>query len=190
MSRYRLSMPVPHIIFGIFSRLLCPRLSLHAFFDMPTQRELEEVACADGVIPLFTSDWIRETAIGNFIFEMVQNDRLTLQDLRVLVESPSVSGAHWQIVACAFNLKPLMDEYQLPIFSIPRTFLPPSFHKRVMHDSINWLDAYGDNVLHDGSTPARMRLIDAVYSTNIFLFYAFTLSFSGSSLCAPYIKAS
>jgi len=155
---------------------------------VPTPRELEEVGWADDdVIPAFLHDWIQETAVGKFVFEMVQNKCLTLQDFRVLTESPSVPGDHWRIVARAFGLNPGKDKYQLPVFSVPRAYLPPSFHEQVMKHSKMQLDVYGDRVIYNEHSPARVRFIAKVYLTNIFLFYVFTLSFRGLSMCAPYL---
>lgn len=145
---------------------------------MSTQRELEEVPRPDdGVIPPSIHSWMRETAVGKFVLSLVQNKRLKLQDIRTLTESPPVAGDHWRIVAPAFGLDP---GSQLPLFSVPRAYLPPSFQRQIMMSSIEWLNT---------SASVRMRHINAVYSIDIFIFCVFTLSFSGLSLCAPYFRA-
>jgi hypothetical protein len=121
--------------------------------------------------------------------EMAQNERLTPKDLKQLTEKlPSFASADWDNVAVAFGLDPSIDKYQLPPFSIPHANLPPSFHTRVMKNSIQWLDVYQERGTQKREA-ARVHLMDAVCLTDGFLFYPFTFPCSGMSLFAPYSKA-
>ena len=73
-------------------------------------------------------------------------------------------------------------------YSVPHAYLPPSFHKRVMKDSIQWLDVYQERGSQKREA-ARVRLVDAVGLTHSFWFCKFTTFFSGMSLYAPFSKA-
>jgi hypothetical protein len=127
-------------------------------------------------------------SVGEFILDMARNERLTLQDLEALTEKlPAFASAEWEKVALTFGLDPTVDKYQLPPFSIPHAYLPPSFHRRVIKDSIQWLDVYQERF--QKREAARVRLMDAVRLTDCFLFYELTVSFSGTSLYAPFSKA-
>jgi hypothetical protein len=93
---------------------------------------------------------------------MVQKKKLTLEELEpVLDKLPSSPKTEWEKAAQAFGLNPDLDKYQLRRVEVPRAYLPPSFHERVMEDSIRWLDVYQES----GSPmrkDARLRLMDAV----------------------------
>jgi hypothetical protein len=75
-------------------------------------------------------------------------------------------------VALLFGLDPTIDKYQLQPFSIPHAFLPPSFHKRVMKDSMPWLDVYLERESQKKGA-ARVR----------FIFYGLTFP----SVARPYV---
>ena len=81
--------------------------------------------------------------VAEFIMDMARDGNLTDEDLKTLLdELPSFPKTEWEKVALLFDLDPSISKYQLQPFSIPHAYLPPSFHKRVMKDSIQWLNVY------------------------------------------------
>lgn len=100
-------------------------------------------------------------SVGEFISDMVKKEVLTPEEVEELTDRlPSLPKSEWEKVALEFDLNPTMDKYQLQPFSIPHAYLPPSFHKRVMRNSIQWLDVYQER----GSSKrdaAHVRLMDA-----------------------------
>jgi hypothetical protein len=164
-------------------------------FDMvsPSKRKKhEEGEDSEEVTAKFVCNLIRTSAggsVGEFILDMARNESLTLQDLKALTDKlPAFASADWEKVALTFGLDPTVDKYQLPPFSIPHAYLPPSFHRRVMKDSMQWLDVYQERGSQKREA-ARVRLMDAVRFTHCFLFYELTVSFSGTFLYAPFSKA-
>jgi hypothetical protein len=116
-------------------------------------------------IPATLCDLIRKVlgrSVGEVILEFVQNERLSLQDLKELTEKPpSFVSANWDKVAREFGLDPSTDKYQLPAFFTPHAYLPPSLHKRVMKEAIQWLDRYQERGAYQREA-ARLRILDAV----------------------------
>jgi hypothetical protein len=172
----------------------CPARTALASFEMPerSKRKREDLD-ADEFTASFFCNLIRQTTgqgVAEFIMDMAQDGKLTDEDLKVLLDKlPSFPESEWEKVARTFGLNPTIDKYQLKPFSTPHAYLPPSFHKRVMKDSIQWLDVYQER----GSPKrdaARIRLMDAVCLTNCsFFFYEIDLSLSGMSLCVPFSRA-
>lgn len=138
---------------------------------------------------IFLCNLIQKAATRSVVLDIVRNEHLTLQDLIALTEKlPVFDSARWEEVALTLGLDPAIDKYQLPPFSIPYAYLPPSFHKRVMKDSVQWLDIYKERGSQNRGN-ARVRLMDAVRLTDGFLFYMLTGLFSGTSQSAPSSKA-
>ena len=93
---------------------------------------------------------------------------LTIPDLQAFSDTvPPFSKARWEGVAPQFGLEVDKDMDQLELFTVPRAFLPPSFHRDVMKNSAQWLDVYQETG-HHGQEAARVRLMDAV-STSFFM---------------------
>jgi hypothetical protein len=157
----------------------------------PSKRKLGEREEPKEFTASFLCNLIRAAAgrsVGESISDMARNECLTLQDLKVFTSKlPAFAGAEWEKVAPTFGLDPSVDKYQLQPFSIPHASLPPSFHRRVMKDSIQWLDVYQERGSQKREA-ARVRLMDAVRLTHCFTFYELT-SFSGTYLYAPFSKA-
>ena len=87
---------------------------------------------------------------------------LTIADLQAFSETaPPFAQARWNKVAPKFGLNVDRDIYQLETFSVPSLSLPPSFHRKVMQDSAQWLDVYQETGSHTREA-ARVRLMDAV----------------------------
>lgn len=61
-----------------------------------------------------------------------------------------------------FGLEVDKDMTQFKLFTVSRTFLPPSFHREVMKNSAWWLDVYQETGAHTSREAARIRLMDAV----------------------------
>jgi hypothetical protein len=98
------------------------------------EREDSEEITACSVCNLIWSGTVR--SVGEFILDLARNEHLTLQDRKAVDEKlPSFANAEWEKVARKFGLDPGVGKYQLPPFSIPHAYLPPSFHRRVMKDS-------------------------------------------------------
>jgi hypothetical protein len=166
----------------------CPAHTALASFEMPEQSKRKH---EEGLDPEeFTAglcNLIRQTTsqgFGEFILDMVQNENLALEDLEPLTEKlPSFLESEWWKVALSFGLDPTIDKYQLRPFSTPHAHLPPSFHKQVMNDSIQWLDVYLERGSQKGGA-ARVRLMDAVCLTNGSLLYGLTFpSVARPSVC-------
>jgi hypothetical protein len=101
-------------------------------------------------------------SVGEFPLEMAREERLTLTQLKAMKEKlPAFASAEWEKFALAFDLQPTQDKYQLGSFTVPHAYLPPSFHKRVMRDSVQWLDVYQERGSQKRGA-ARVRLMDAV----------------------------
>lgn len=98
--------------------------------------------------------------IGDFILDMARHECLTLKDL-----TEKHPGSEWEKVTIAFGLNPSIDKYQLPPFSIPCACLLPSFHQRVMKDSMQWLDVYQERGSQTRGA-ACICLMDAVCLTH------------------------
>jgi hypothetical protein len=112
--------------------------------------------------------------VAELITDLARVGNLTDEDLKTLLdEPPSSPKIEWEKVAPSFGLDPSIDKYQLKPFSIPHAYLPPSFHKRVMKDSIQWLDVYLERGSQKGGA-SRVRLMDAVCLINGSLFYRLT----------------
>ena len=108
---------------------------------------------------------IRQTpgqSVRESILSMARTADLTLEDLETLTEKPQpFAESEWEKVAPSFDLNPTLDKYQIRSFAIPQAYLPPSFHKEVMKDSLQLLDVYQER----GSSKrgvARIRLMDTV----------------------------
>jgi hypothetical protein len=108
-------------------------------------------------------------SVGEFLLEMVQDEHLTLTQLKAMKERlPAFSSAEWEKVAVVFDLRPTLDKYQLQAFTVPNAYLPPS-HTRVMKSAVQWmsavqwLDVYQDRGSQKREA-ARVRLMDAVCS--------------------------
>jgi len=123
---------------------------------MKTEDEMEE----DFVSYLLTKD---KSAAVEIINQIANKISITWEDLENAREEPKppFSGARWVDVAPMFGLNPERGIRQLPGFSVPRATLPPSFQKRIMVKSVQWLDVYGERDWHDKGA-ARVRLMDAV----------------------------
>ncbi|KAF8809768.1 hypothetical protein BYT27DRAFT_7222328 [Phlegmacium glaucopus] len=69
---------------------------------------------------------------------------LTVMDLQTFSEEPvpAFSKAHWDKFAPKFSLDVDRDMYQLETFSVPCLSLPPSFHREVMRNLVQWLNIY------------------------------------------------
>jgi len=160
-----------------------------------SEREHEEDLDQEEFSARFGANLIRKLTgqgVGEFILDMVQKKKLTLEELEpVLDKLPSSPETEWERVALSFDLNPEIDKYQLRLVAIPNAYLPPSFHERVMKDSIQWLDVYQER----GSPmkkAARLRLMDAVWMPvfNQWLSFLWVdLSLSGSSPCVPFLRA-
>ena len=141
------------------------------FNMVTTKRKHEQDPNPNNITASSICDLIRPIAgrtIGEFIMDMARNERLTSQHLRVFTEkTPAFSNAEWEKVARTLGLNPTLDKYQLPDFVVPHAHLPPSFHKQVMKNSMQWLDVYQERG-SQGRDAARVRLMDAVYLTDAF----------------------
>jgi hypothetical protein len=138
----------------------------------------EDLVYPEGFTARFFCNLIRQATgqgVGEFISDMARNGNLTPEELEVLLENiPSFPKSEWEKVALSFGLDPELNKYQFRPFSIPHAYLPPSFHKRVMKDSIQWLDVYKERGSQNRGS-ARLRLMDAVCFTNHgTLFYGLT----------------
>jgi hypothetical protein len=86
---------------------------------------------------------------------------LTIPDLQAMSETvPAFNNARWEKIAPEFGLEVDKDMTQFKLFTVPRAFLPPSFHREVMKNSAWWLDVYQET----SREAARVRLMDAVSS--------------------------
>ena len=114
-------------------------------------------------LPVSTSDWSRCWRIYHGYGAERGSD---ISGRRGVDEKlPSFPKSEWEKVAHLFGLNPTIDKYQLKPFSTPHAYLPPSFHKRVIKDAIQWLDVYQERGSPKRET-ARIRLMDAVCITN------------------------
>jgi hypothetical protein len=100
--------------------------------------------------------------VAEAIITMTAKSGLSLSDLQKLGKETdpvfSNSKPSWTDVAPNFGLDATRDINQLDTFSVPRLYLPPSFHRQVMEKSAQWMVVYQDL----GSGTARVRLMDAV----------------------------
>lgn len=162
-------------------------------FDMDTRskRKHEEVDDPEEFTAAYVCNLIRQLgnrSVGEFILEMAQSERLTAKDIKAMMEKlPAFASADWETVAVAFGLDPSSNQYHLQPFSTPHARLPPSFHRRVMREAIQWLDVYQERASQKREA-ARVRLMDAVCFRTGFLPYELTISFSGTSPYALYSK--
>jgi hypothetical protein len=101
-------------------------------------------------------------SVGEFLLEMAQDERLTLMQLNAVKDMlPAPASAEWEKVAVTFGLEPTQDKYQLPAFTVPHAYLPPSFHARVMKSAVQWLDVYQERGAPRREA-TRVRLMDTV----------------------------
>jgi hypothetical protein len=95
-------------------------------------------------------------------FNDVVRDALnSLEVKRRMVELRSFSKVRWRDIARRFNLDPARNWHQFDHFTIPKVTLPPSFHRKVMLDSAQWLDVYRERDDHEYEA-ACVRLFEAV----------------------------
>jgi hypothetical protein len=175
-----------------------------ASFDTPGQpkrkRDNSDLV-PDEFTGVYLCNAIRQTGggredVGEVILDMMRHENLTLEDLKVLSQKlPSFARAEWKKVAPSLGLDSGFDKYQFKPLSLPHAYLPPLFHKRVMKDSMQWLDVYRERGIQSREA-ARVRLMDAVLCLTINnqwlsfeLFLRADLLVSGTSRCAPFSKA-
>jgi hypothetical protein len=110
---------------------------------------------------------------------------LTIPELQTFSETvPAFNKARWEKIAPEFGLDVDKDMTQLKLFSVPRAFLPPSFHRKVMKNSAWYLDVYQETGSHSREA-ARVRLMDAVstWSSRWELPEVFCISVACTRLC-------
>lgn len=126
--------------------------------------------------------------VCKFILDMMQCGNLTIEDLEQLSTEQDRTKWDYEKVALSFGLYPTLHRSQFQRFSTPHAYLPPSFHKRVMKDSIQWLDVYQEDGTQNRDA-AISRLMDAVRLQRInFSFLQVDLSLSGTFLRVPFSK--
>jgi hypothetical protein len=103
---------------------------------------------------------------GLAILHFSQEARMTIADLQKLkASSPSFCAAKWETVAPALGLRADLDIAQLNPFTIPIAILPPSFHRDLMKNALQWMDVYQEPPSHKWEE-ARVRLLEAVRMSN------------------------
>jgi hypothetical protein len=103
---------------------------------------------------------------GLAILHLSQEARMTIADLQKLkASSPSFCATKWETVAPALGLRTDLDIAQLDPFTIPIAILPPSFHRDLMKNALQWMDVYQEPPSHK-QEEARVRLLEAVRMSN------------------------
>ena len=103
---------------------------------------------------------------GLAILHLTQEARMTIADLRKLkAVSPSFCAAKWETIAPALGLRADVDITQLDTFTIPHALLPPSFHRDLMKNALQWMDVYQEPASQQREE-ARVRLLEAVCMFN------------------------
>ena len=99
---------------------------------------------------------------GRAILRLSQEASITLADLQRLKSThPSFSSAKWETVAPTLSLNADLGLDQLNPLVVPNAFLPPSFHRELMKNALQWLDVYQEP-LSQVREEARVRLLEAV----------------------------
>jgi len=103
---------------------------------------------------------------GLAILHLSQEARMTIADLQKLkASSPSFCAAKWETVAPALGLRADLDIGQLVPFTVPIVILPPSFHRDLMKNALQWMDVYQEPPSHKREE-SRVRLLEAVRMSN------------------------
>jgi len=84
---------------------------------------------------------------------------------KLKASSPSLCASKWETVAPALGLRADLDIAQLDSFTIPIAILPPSFHRDLMKNALQWMDVYQEPASHKRKQ-ARVPLLDAVRMSN------------------------
>jgi hypothetical protein len=108
---------------------------------------------------------------GLAVLHLAQEARMTTADLRKLKAiRPSFCADKWGTIAPALGLRADIDITQLDTFTIPLALLPPSFHRDLMKNALQWMDVYQEPASQQREE-ARVRLLEAVRMFNFLYIY-------------------
>jgi hypothetical protein len=107
-----------------------------------------------------------EHLTGAAFINFVRDELSTLETKRRTSLVRPFSHVLWKDIAPRFGLKADGTWAQFDHFVVPKASLPPSFHRKLMSESSQWLDVYQERNAQEQEA-ARVRLMDAVCTRDI-----------------------
>jgi hypothetical protein len=99
---------------------------------------------------------------GADLLNLIKDEIFTLEAKRQKAQLSSFSSVLWKDIAPKFGLLASGTWHQFDHLVVPNASLPPSFHRKLMCNAVQWLDIYQEREAQDQEA-THVRLMDTQY---------------------------